>query len=108
MYITPINTAMPQNKPQFSGKVYSKQTLDKYIELLGEYRKAGNTLENTMQALTESTKTKLEETNNLIRPLIKDDEDFLWTITPGIVKDRFARVVERTNQTTPNSGSAQK
>ena len=46
-----------------------------------------------MQVATESTKVKLNETNELIKPLIDDDENFLWAITPAKKKDQFARFV---------------
>ena len=103
MQITPINNTMPQNKQSFGGKIYSKQTLDKYLDLLGEYRKAGNILRTKMQVTSEATKIKLNETNELIKPLIDNDENFLWAITPANKKDQFARFVTEDNSVITSS-----
>lgn len=99
MHITPINNTMPQNKQNFTGKVYSNQTLDRYIELLNQYRNAGKTLTASMQRIDNMAKIKMEQTNNLINPLIKNDEDFLWAITPARTKDEIAKsFLETDNQ----------
>lgn len=93
MQITPVGYITSKNNQNFGGKIYSNKTLDKYIGLLDEYKKAGNALQMKMHIASEATKVKLEETNELIKPLIDDDENFLWAITPARTKDKFARFV---------------
>ena len=93
MQITPVGYTTPKNNQNFGGKIYSNKTLDKYIGLLDEYKKAGNALQMKMHIASEATKVKLEETNELIKPLIDDDENFLWAITPARTKDKFARFI---------------
>ena len=97
MQITPVGYTTQKNNQNFGGKIYSNKTLDKYIGLLGEYKKAGNTLQMKMHIASEATKVKLEETNELIKPLIDNDENFLWAITPAHKKDQFARFVVEDN-----------